>query len=179
MTFCELIFLALSLSMDAFAAAVCRGLSAERRGIGEMCMTGAWFGGFQALMPVAGYITGAGLADKVSFIAPPLCFMMLTFIGANMIYEAKSANGGNTAGSLIVSAAAVSVDAFAAGVTLAFLRADIVKSAAVIGAVTFAVSAAGVGLGGMLGEKAQGKAALAGGGVLIILGVKILLGWLM
>ena len=161
MTFCELIFLALSLSMDAFAAAVCRGLSAERRGIGEMCMTGAWFGGFQALMPVAGYITGAGLADKVSFIAPPLCFMMLT------------------AGSLIVSAAAVSVDAFAAGVTLAFLRTDIVKSAAVIGAVTFAVSAAGVGLGGMLGEKAQGKAALAGGGVLIILGVKILLGWLM
>ena len=184
MTFGELFLLALSLSMDAFAAAVCKGLAADRRGAHEMCITGAWFGCFQMLMPAAGYLLGSSLAGSIGFVAAPLSFLLLTFIGVNMIYGSRSGQdddikSGFSAGDMLPLAAAVSIDALAAGVTLAFMQMSMLRAVSVIGAVTFLMSAAGVRLGGVLGEKARAKAAFAGGAVLVILGIKVLLSWLM
>lgn len=185
MSFFELLLLAVSLSMDAFAASVCKGLATERVGAGEMCTVGLWFGGFQALMPIVGYLLGSGFAKSVSSIAAPLSFVLLTFIGANMILEAyaPTAEGqvqprGLSPRQMLPLAVATSIDALAVGVMIAFLGVDLAWSASVIGGVTFLISAAGLKLGGMVGAKYRSAAEVCGGAVLVILGFKLLLGWL-
>lgn len=182
MSFFEILILAVSLSMDAFAASVCKGVTVSRAGTAEMCTAGLWFGGAQALMPVAGYLLGAALADSVSMIAAPLSFVLLSFIGANMIAESRSPDVSETHGfsprQMLPLAVATSIDALAVGVMIAFLQVELLPAAGVIGGVTFLISAAGVKLGSMFGAKYRSVAEQCGGAVLILLGIKLLLGWL-
>ena len=151
----ELFILAIGLSMDAFAVSVCKGLSLGRINAKHMCIAGAWFGGFQALMPLVGYFGGRFFADKVTRYSHWVAFVLLVFIGAGMIKESK--------------------DALAVGVTFAFLKAEIVSAVSFIGVITFVCSAAGVKIGSLFGMKYKSKAELCGGIILILIGTKILL----
>ena len=157
MGFWELAVLAVGLSMDAFAVSVCKGLALPRVSWKECCIAGAWFGGFQALMPLLG------------------------IIGGNMIREALSKDEDQLDASLacktmLLLAVATSIDALAVGITFAFLPGTrIVPAVALIGTITFAFSAAGIRLGSVVGLRFKRKAEFAGGGILILLGTKILL----
>ena len=178
MTVFELLMLSVSLSMDAFAVSVCKGLSVGRVSAREVCTAGTWFGSAQAIMPLAGYALGvrfAGIADKWSHI---LSFMLLAAIGLGMLKNAGSEDApqedGMGAAAMLPLAAATSIDALAVGVMLAFLHCNILLSSAVIGAVTFAFSAAGMKLGNLFGLRRRRGAELCGGVTLIALGVKML-----
>ena len=173
----ELLTLAVSLSMDAFAVSVCKGLSAGTAGAREYLRAGAWFGGAQALMPVAGYLLGIRLADIADRWSHILSFVMLSAIGLNMLKNAgpgERDEGGLSAAVMLPLAAATSIDALAVGVMLAFLKANILLSAGVIGVVTFLMSAAGIKLGSIFGARYKYGAELSGGVTLIALGVKML-----
>ena len=164
----ELFILAIGLSMDAFAVSVCKGLSLGRINAKHMCIAGAWFGGFQALMPLVGYFGGRFFADKV----------LLVFIGAGMIKESKEeehVNADMDIKSMFILAVATSIDALAVGVTFAFLKVEIVSAVSFIGVITFVCSAAGVKIGSLFGMKYKSKAELCGGIILILIGTKILL----
>ncbi len=178
----ELLMLAVSLSMDAFAVSVCKGLTIGRAGVSEHLKAGAWFGGAQALMPVIGYFMGIRLADIADRWAHIFSFVMLSAIGLDMLKNAapEASPAGEksmSAAVMLPLAAATSIDALAVGVMLAFLRANIALSAAVIGAVTFLMSMAGIKLGSIFGTKYKYGAELSGGVTLIALGVKILLSY--
>ena len=154
--------------MDAFAVSICKGLATERLKPRHMLLVGLWFGGFQALMPLAGYFLGAA-------------FVLLAFIGVNMIREACSKENGEADGSLSAKAmaplaVATSIDALAVGVTFALLP-DVHIGAAVtfIGITTFCLSAVGVQVGHVFGARYKSKAELLGGAILVLLGLKILL----
>lgn len=180
-------FLAAGLSMDAFAVSVCKGLSLGRIKLKQMVIVGAWFGFFQALMPVLGYLLGSTLSGLVSEVDHWIACGLLSIIGGNMIREALSREEDELPSpslrpqSMFLPALATSIDALAVGVTFAFLDTPVAASAAVIGLVTFTVSAAGVKLGSIWGAKYKSKAELAGGITLVLIGAKILaegLGWL-
>ena len=178
----ELFILAIGLSMDAFAVAICKGLATEKVKPFHMGITGLWFGGFQALMPLIGYFLGATFEKYVSSVDHWIAFVLLGDIGDNMIKESfeKEEEGCDNCDfsfkSMLVMAVATSIDALAVGITLALLP-DINIFAAVlfIGVITFAFSAFGVRLGNIFGAKYKSKAEFAGGAILIILGLKILL----
>ena len=181
----ELLMLAVSLSMDAFAVSVCKGLSlpmGRGRTIAKTALTaGAWFGGAQALMPIAGYALGSRFAGAAARWAHVLSFVLLAAIGLGMLRNSRSGelpdeSGGMSPAEMLPLAAATSIDALAVGVMLAFLHANLLTSAAVIGAVTFAMSAAGTALGGLFGLRSRNGAEICGGITLIALGVKMLLG---
>ena len=168
----ELFILAIGLSMDAFAVSVCKGLSLGRINAKHMCIAGAWFGGFQALMPLVGYFGGRFFADKVTRYSHWVAFVLLVFIGAGMIKESKEeehVNADMDIKSMFILAVATSIDALAVGVTFAFLKVEIVS------AVSFVCSAAGVKIGSLFGMKYKSKAELCGGIILILIGTKILL----
>ena len=176
----EIILTASALSRDAFAVAVCKGLSSGRVGVGHMLTAGAWFGGFQAFMPLIGFLLASFFKDYVSTFDHWIAFILLGLIGANMIKEAFSKEEVCTDASLgfktmLVMAVATSIDALAVGVTFAFLRVDIVLAVTFIGVITFAISAAGVKVGQTFGACCKSRAELLGGGVLILMGLKILL----
>ena len=164
--------LAAGLSMDAFAVSVCKGLSLGKIRLKDMFIVGAWFGIFQAVMPLIGFLLGTTLSRFVQEVDHWIACGLLVLIGGNMVREALSREE---------EALATSIDALAVGVTFAFLDAPVGICAAVIGAVTFTMSAAGVKLGSVWGAKYKSKAELAGGITLVILGLKILaegLGWI-
>ena len=168
----ELFILAIGLSMDAFAVSVCKGLSLGRINAKHMCIAGAWFGGFQALMPLVGYFGGRFFADKVTR------YSHWVFIGAGMIKESKEeehVNADMDIKSMFILAVATSIDALAVGVTFAFLKVEIVSAVSFIGVITFVCSAAGVKIGSLFGMKYKSKAELCGGIILILIGTKILL----
>ncbi len=175
----ELLLLAVGLSMDAFAVAVCKGLAMERLSARHMVIVGAWFGGFQALMPAAGYLLGTTFQQYIQSIDHWIAFGLLSFIGANMIHEsfgeAERENASLHWKTMLVMAVATSIDALAVGVTFAFLEVAVVPAVLTIGAVTFALSALGVKIGSVFGTKYRAKAERAGGIILILLGLKILL----
>lgn len=177
----ELLLLAVGLSMDAFAVAVCKGLALGRLSWREMAVVGLWFGGFQALMPLAGYLLGTGFQQYIASVDHWIAFALLVFIGAGMIREAaKPEEADRTGGSLhwrsmAVLAVATSIDALAVGVTFAFLEVRAAAAAAVIGVTTFLLSALGVLAGHRFGGRSRAKAQCLGGGILILLGLKILL----
>ena len=176
----ELFVLAVGLSMDAFAVSVCKGLAGGRIGAGEMGLAGIWFGGFQALMPVLGYILGAAFADYITAFDHWIAFVLLAVIGGNMIKEAFSSeeeevNNSFGARTMCVMAVATSIDALAVGITFAFLKVNIIAAAVFIGCTTFVFSAAGVKIGSVFGTRYKSRAELAGGVILILLGLKILL----
>ena len=180
MGFAELVVLAVGLSMDAFAVSVCKGLSIQKLKLRHALIVGAWFGAFQALMPTVGWLLGSAFADMIVAIDHWIAFVLLVFIGGNMIREALSGEEEDCDPSLapmamLLLAVATSIDALAVGVTFAFLRVDVIPAVTLIGLCTFAISAAGVKIGNVFGARYKSKAELAGGIVLVLIGVKILL----
>ena len=180
----EVLLIAVGLSMDAFAAAICKGLAMPRLRVGQALVVAVFFGGFQALMPTIGYVLGSQFE---SFIAPVdhwIAFVLLAFIGGKMLVEALRGGeeeAGEEAASkldlreMTVLAVATSIDALAVGVTFAFLHVDIVSSALQIGATTFVLSFLGVVVGRAFGARFEKPASIVGGVVLILIGCKILL----
>lgn len=178
----EIIAVAVGLSMDAFAVAVCKGLAAGKVGAKHFVVVGLWFGGFQFLMPVLGYFLGSFFADKIRSVDHWVAFVLLLLIGANMIRESFSKEEEKTDASLgfltmLLLALATSIDALAVGVTFSFEMASsrALLAAAVTGVITFALSALGVKVGSVFGAKYKSKAELVGGIILIGIGIKILI----
>ncbi len=180
MTLWELFIIAVGLSMDAFAVAICKGLSVRKLELKNALVTGLWFGAFQALMPTLGYILGTQFADYISAIDHWIAFILLGLIGANMIRESLGKEEEELDASFGVKAMfplaiATSIDALAVGVTFAFLGVQIVPAVSFIGIITFTLSAFGVWLGNVFGCRFKSTAEFVGGAVLILMGIKILL----
>lgn len=179
MKFVELVLIAISLAMDAFAVSIGKGLSLKEIRPRHALSAGVWFGGFQALMPIIGFFLGYSLAHIVERVDHWVAFGLLLLIGLNMIRETLSDDDeGQDADfgfrTMLVMAIATSIDALTVGVSMAFLKVNIWIAAMVIGIVTFAFSAVGVSLGSKLGTKVGTRAGIVGGAVLIGLGIKIL-----
>ncbi|MDR0897122.1 MAG: manganese efflux pump MntP family protein [Oscillospiraceae bacterium] len=182
MQFIELLGTAIGLSMDAFAVALCKGLAMPRLNWRHGGLIALFFGAFQALMPLLGWFLGSQFEQYIAPVDHWVAFALLAFIGGKMIWEAlheEEAEPGCEEGinlrQLTLMAFATSVDALAAGITFAFLQVSIVPSVSLIGLVTFALSLVGVYIGHRFGAKLMKKAELAGGGILILIGLKILL----
>ncbi len=176
----ELLLIAVSLSMDAFAVAICKGLSIRTLRWRDAAVVGLYFGVFQALMPAIGYTLGSVFADAVTHIDHWIAFLLLGGIGANMIWESLKKGEEDCDPSLrfrdmIVLALATSIDALAVGISFAFLRVEVLPAVSLIGAVTFLLSMLGVRLGHLFGARFKAKAEFFGGVVLILMGLKILL----
>lgn len=179
MGFIELFILAVGLSMDAFAVSICKGLSVQRLRPRHAIIAGAYFGGFQALMPLIGWLLGRQFEELIKSIDHWIAFGLLVIIGANMIRESfgkeEELNDSFSFKTMLPLAIATSIDALAVGVTFAFLEVQIITAILLIGVTTFAISAAGVKIGNVFGAKYKSKAELAGGIILILLGIKILI----
>lgn len=179
MTTPDIFIIALGLSMDAFAVAISIGLSMWKMSYKRAVLTGLFFGGFQALMPVLGFFLGTQFKDYVTSIDHWIAFLLLLAIGLKMIHESRQEENRMkdylTLRSLTVLAVATSIDALAVGVTLAFLSVNIINAVAIIGITTFFLSIAGVKIGNVFGARYKSKAELAGGAILILIGLRILL----
>ena len=183
----ELLLLALGVSMDAFAVSICKGLCMKKATLKASCTCGIWFGGFQALMPLIGYLLGSLFAEAIHAVDHWVAFGLLALIGFNMLKEAfgkdeeveACAVDGEvdlSVKTMFVMAVATSIDALAVGVSLAMAgNVNIVMAVCLIGAFTFLMSAAGVQIGNVFGSRFEKKAQFAGGVILILLGCKILL----
>lgn len=180
MSLTELFIMAVVLSMDAFAVAVCKGLALKNIKIKNALWVGLWFGAFQALMPLCGYLLGVNFKDIVNNFAPWIAFVLLAIIGINMIREAMEEEECETCDlcvkSMLVLAIATSIDALAVGISFAMMdNINIWYAVSFIGIVTFTLSAIGVKVGSIFGTKYNKRAQITGGIVLILLGLKILL----
>lgn len=193
MSLFELFLIALGLSMDAFAVAICKGLGMRKLDMRQALVIGLFFGGFQALMPTIGWFLGAQFASLVMPIDHWIAFILLAFIGGKMLFDAikgddesetgEVKDGEGAKGSapkldlreLTMLAIATSIDALAVGITFAFLDVDIVLAASFIGVVTFVLSVIGVAVGNQFGSRWEKPSTIVGGVVLILIGVRILL----
>lgn len=179
MSLVELFLIGFSLSMDAFAVSICKGLSVGEIKPKHMILAGAWFGGFQALMPLIGYFLGSTFEQYVTNYDHWVAFALLAVIGGSMIKESRDKDSDQNASfafmTMLVLAVATSIDALAVGITFAFLKVNIIVAVSIIGVTTFACSAAGIKIGSVFGIKYKSKAELFGGIVLIALGTKILI----
>ena len=185
MSFIALFMIAVGLSMDAFAVAVCKGLGVQRVKMRHAAITGLYFGGFQGLMPVIGWLLGYKFEHLITSVDHWIAFVLLGLIGANMIKEAFSKeeeccecnelSDDFSPKTMLPMAVATSIDALAVGITFAFLQVNILLSAALVGVTTFLLSGAGVYIGNIFGAKYKSRAEFAGGAILIIMGLKILL----
>ena len=180
MGFIELIILSIGLAMDAFAVAICKGLSMSKMNWKKASIIGLYFGGFQALMPLIGYLLGINFQEKITSIDHWIAFILLGVIGINMLKEAISKDSEKQNASIkfkdmLILAVATSIDALAVGITFAFLKVNILLAISLIGIITFIISVFGVKIGNLFGDKYEKKAEFAGGIILILLGIKILL----
>lgn len=179
MSIIELIILAIGLAMDAFAVSVCKGLVVKKINIKHMLIAGSYFGLFQAIMPLIGYLLGIGFEGFVKNIDHWIAFILLGIIGINMIKESmednEKVNSSFGFKAMLPLAIATSIDALAVGVTFAFLNVNILFSISIIGIITFILSMIGVKIGNVFGEKYKNKAELIGGIILIAMGIKILI----
>lgn len=184
MGFGELMLLAVGLSMDAFAVSICKGLAMKKATLKAGLTCGIWFGGFQALMPVIGFFLGTLFADAIEAIDHWVAFVLLAFIGINMLKEAfakkcdceEDVDADMSVKTMFIMAVATSIDALAVGISLAMAGdVNIATAALLIGAFTCAFCTAGVKIGNVFGSKFEDKAQMAGGFILILLGAKILL----
>lgn len=180
MSLAELFILAVGLSIDAFAVSVCKGLSVPKMQLKHALTCGVYFGGFQGLMPLIGYLLGSQFEEMIVSIDHWIAFVLLGIIGFNMIKESREQDEENLNSSFAVKemvtlAIATSIDALAVGVTFAFLRVDIFWAVTFIALVTFTLSSIGVKVGNVFGMRYKSKAELAGGLILILMGIKILL----
>lgn len=176
----ELIVLSIGLAMDAFAVSICKGLSMTRMKWKNAIIIGLYFGYFQALMPALGYLLGVNFQDRISNIDHWVAFILLAVIGINMIKEAISKdndvhNDSIKFKDMIILSIATSIDALAVGITFAFLNVNLILAISLIGVITFIISVLGVKVGNIFGDKYEKKAEFAGGIILILLGIKILL----
>ena len=181
MSFLDIFLIGVALSMDAFAVSICKGLSVKKAGVKHVLTVGVYFGGFQALMPMLGFLLGYKFESFITNIDHWIAFVLLAIIGGNMIREAlgkdedDKENDDFSFKAMLPLAVATSIDALAVGISFAFLGVDIVTAALLIGATTFVLSGAGIFVGNIFGSKYKSKAELAGGIVLILIGAKILL----
>lgn len=182
--FVELFLIGVGLSMDAFAVAICKGLAMTRLNKKQAVVIGLYFGGFQALMPFIGWLLGIRFQQYITSIDHWIAFILLSFIGGKMIWEVfKGEDEENFCGydlpinhkEMFLLAIATSIDALAVGITFAFLGTPIVEAITIIGLTTFVLSIVGVVIGHVFGSKYKSKAELAGGVILIFIGLKILL----
>lgn len=175
----EIFCIAVGLSMDAFAVAICKGLSLRKIKIKHAALAGLYFGGFQALMPLIGYFAGIYFRQFIESVDHWIVFILLAFIGGNMIKEAfgrsEELNDSFSFGTMLPLALATSIDALAVGIGFAILKVNIYESVSFIGVITFILSAAGIYIGNIFGMKYKSKAEFLGGIVLIGMGLKILL----
>lgn len=185
-----LLVLAVALSMDAFAVAICKGLAMKKITIGKSLVVGLWFGGFQGLMPFIGYLLGTQFAGLIESISAWIAFILLVMIGGNMIRESRSKDEEEESDSLkfkemFILAIATSIDALAVGITFACMPVQILATTnciantatgcCIIAVTTCILSMIGVKVGSIFGTKYKNKAELAGGVVLVLIGLKILL----
>ena len=181
MSILEILLLGIGLSMDAFAVSICKGLSTKRLQTRHYLIIGAWFGGFQALMPTIGFFLGSTFEQYITAFDHWVAFVLLSAIGAGMIKESlsKEESNGNDSFSfktMLLLALATSIDALAVGITFALLPdVNVPLAVCLIGITTFVCSAAGLKVGNLFGLKYKAKAELAGGIILILIGLKILL----
>ena len=175
----ELFVLAVGLAMDAFAVSICKGLSVLELKPKHMLITGIYFGGFQAIMPLIGYLLGKQFEALITNVDHWIAFVLLFLIGCNMILESRKAaddlNASFGPRTMLPLAIATSIDALAIGVTFAFLQVNIIYAISFIGVITLILSAVGVKIGNVFGARFKSKAEIAGGVVLILMGTKILL----
>ncbi len=176
-----LFVIAVGLSMDAFAVSICKGLSVQKVSLRHAACAGLWFGGFQALMPLLGWLLGVQFQSAIERFDHWIAFVLLAILGINMIREAKSdeeeecCDGSFAWKVMLPMAVATSIDALAVGVTFAFLQVNIIPAIIFIGITTFLFSAIGVRLGSVFGQRYQTAAQIFGGIILILMGLKILL----
>jgi putative Mn2+ efflux pump MntP len=183
MNLLELFILAVGLSMDAFAVAICAGLAMPKATIKNALIVGLYFGAFQAAMPLIGYFAATLFADKIIAYDHWAAFALLCFLGGRMIwggFKKEECPGEKQEASLnpakmLPLAVATSIDALAVGVSFAFLRVRIAPAVSLIGATTLAISMAGVKIGNVFGRRFKSMAEFAGGVILILIGTKILL----
>lgn len=182
MSLVDLLLIAVGLSMDAFAVSICKGLALRKISLKDCAICGVWFGGFQALMPLIGYLVGYHFQTFVTGFDHWIAFGLLAVIGGNMIREAISGDEDEKADpsmgfkAMLPMAVATSIDALAVGVNFAFLPdTNIFAAVTLIGVITCVISMVGVKVGNVFGAKYKSKAELTGGVILIFLGVKILL----
>lgn len=181
----ELIFMGVGLAMDAFAVSVCKGLAMREVNKKQCFIIALFFGGFQALMPFIGYFLGNQFADKISSIDHWIAFVLLLYIGGKMIIESireknevvevEQMDPPLDIKEMFILSIATSIDALAVGITLSFLSVNIVQAVSIIGVVTFILSGIGVFVGNIFGNKYKSKAEFAGGLILVLLGIKILI----
>jgi len=176
----EIVLIAIGVAMDAFAVSICKGLSMKKMSWKKALIVAAYFGVFQGLMPVIGYLLGTTFESLVTKIDHWIAFGLLVFIGINMLKEASSNDSENCNDnvdfkSMVVLAIATSIDALAVGITFAFLQTNIILAALAIGIITFTICIIGVKIGNKFGDKYERKAETVGGLILIIMGIKILL----
>lgn len=179
MSFIDIFLIGVALSMDAFAVSICKGLSVNKVEPKHLLTVGVYFGGFQALMPLIGFLLGFKFEKFIVSVDHWIAFVLLALIGGNMIKEALSGDDEEHDASfsfktMIPLAVATSIDALAVGISFAFLGVDIVKAAICIGITTFILSGVGVYVGNIFGAKYKSKAEIVGGIVLILIGLKIL-----
>lgn len=179
MSFVTLLFLAVGLSLDAFAVSVCKGLAIKKLTLGNAVTVGLYFGIFQAGMPLLGYFLGSIFESKVVSFGPWIAFALLGIIGARMIQGALSKterpeNDSLSVVNMLMLAVATSIDAFAVGITFAFLNVNVAWAVTLIGITTFTLSVIGIKIGNVFGAKYRSHAEFIGGAVLIALGIKIL-----
>ena len=179
MGFIELLLIAVGLSMDAFAVSVCKGLSVKKAGVKHAALAGLYFGGFQFLMPVIGYLLGFRFESVIETVDHWVAFVLLAFIGGSMIRESFGKDEGMNddfgVKTMLLMAVATSIDALAVGITFAFLNVQILPAAGLIGVTTFLLSFVGIYIGNVFGTRYKSRAELAGGVILVLIGVKILL----
>lgn len=181
MQFTEITLISIGLAMDAFAVATCKGLAMKKMSWKKAIIIAMYFGFFQAIMPVIGYCLGVNFQEKIANIDHWIAFILLSAIGINMIKEITTTDNNDDKNdnvdfkTMIVLAIATSIDALAIGITFAFLKCNIYISAINIGIITFILSLIGVKIGNVFGCKYEKKAQILGGGILILLGIKILL----
>ena len=182
MGFFELFLIGIGLSMDAFAVAICKGLGMERINKRDTLLLALFFGGFQALMPLTGYLLGSRFASYIERWDHWIAFVLLAFIGGNMIRESREQEeeeakhcGSIRYRELFTLAVATSIDALAVGVSFAFLGVRIAPAVTLIGCTTFVLTLVGVWVGNLFGSRYKRRAELTGGIILILIGVKILL----
>ena len=185
MGFWELLILAIGLSMDAFAVSICKGLSSKKASLDNMAKCGLWFGGFQALMPLVGFFLGSLFAEQIVAADHWVAFVLLAIIGGNMLKEAfaeeecdcgDEKNADFSVKTMFTMAVATSIDALAIGISLSLAgNVNIWVAITLIGITTCLLSALGVKIGSIFGDKFEKKAQIAGGVILILLGLKILL----
>ena len=181
MTFFELFLIGIGLSMDAFAVSICKGLSMQKIDKKYTLCIGLFFGGFQALMPLTGYLLGSQFSGYIERFDHWIAFVLLALIGFNMIKESREEEeeekpyAGVNFKELLILAVATSIDALAVGVSFAFLGVRIAPAVTLIGCTTFVLTLVGVWVGNLFGSRYKSRAELTGGIILILIGLKILL----